>query len=83
MVDDGSPDNCLELLRDFALKETRAVVIDQANQGVSAARNAGLKVATGKYVEFIDSDDLINSKTCESLFNEAEFYNSDIIRFKK
>lgn len=82
-VNDGSTDNSLDILQNYSSMDNRIVVLNQENSGVSTARNAGLKIATGKYIEFIDSDDLINSKTCESLFNEAEFYNADIIRFKK
>ena len=57
-VDDGSTDNVLEQLRQ--IKNKRLKVLHQINQGPSAARNAGLLCATGKYIIFIDSDDLIS-----------------------
>ena len=58
-VDDGSPDNCGAILDEYAEKDNRIKVIHQENQGVSAARNNGLKYANGDFVSFIDSDDEI------------------------
>lgn len=69
LVNDGSPDNCLEIIQDFAAKDSRAVVVDQKNQGVSAARNAGLKVAKGKYVFFLDGDDYLTSDASQIVYD--------------
>ncbi|MBR6183636.1 MAG: glycosyltransferase family 2 protein [Bacteroidales bacterium] len=79
LVNDGSPDNCLEILREFASKDPRAVVINQENQGVSAARNAGLKEARGKYVFFLDGDDALTDDASQILFNVSKGNDADII----
>lgn len=81
-VNDGSKDNSLDILTEYKNKDSRFVVIDKPNGGVSSARNCGLRVATGKYVEFVDSDDLINVETCKNLVEEAEALNADIVTFK-
>lgn len=59
LVDDGSPDNCGEICEDFARKDSRFKVIHKENGGLSSARNAGLKIARGDYIAFIDSDDWV------------------------
>lgn len=59
LVNDGSPDGCLEIMQQYAKQDRRIVVVSQENGGLSAARNAGLRVATGDYVSFIDSDDWV------------------------
>ncbi len=67
LVDDGSPDNCGSICDKYAAKESRVRVIHQENSGASAARNAGLDSATGDYIAFCDSDDLVSSKWLEHL----------------
>ena len=59
LVDDGSPDNCGAICDEYAAKDSRVVGIHQENGGVSSARNTGLRVAAGKYVVFVDSDDYV------------------------
>lgn len=66
LVDDGSPDNCGAICDAYAAKDDRIVVIHQPNGGLSAARNAGLDVATGNYIYFLDSDDSIKSELLET-----------------
>lgn len=61
LVDDGSTDGTLPVLQALAEKDRRICVIAQANRGVSAARNTGLRRARGEYVQFIDGDDYISS----------------------
>lgn len=63
LVDDGSPDRCGEICDEYATADTRVRVLHQPNQGLSAARNAGLEVMTGKYVTFVDGDDWLDD-TC-------------------
>lgn len=69
LVDDGSPDNCGKICDDYAQKDNRVKVIHQENAGLSAARNAGIQAATGKYLCFIDSDDYISADYCQTLYN--------------
>ena len=57
LVDDGSPDKCGEICDEYASRDGRIKVIHQENRGVSTARNAGLDIASGEYVGFVDSDD--------------------------
>lgn len=79
LVNDGSTDKTLSILQDFAAKEKRAIIVDQKNQGVSVARNAGLKVAKGKYVFFLDGDDWLTDDASQILYNVAKNGNPDII----
>lgn len=78
-VNDGSTDNCLDILSDYAAKDSRVVVIDQNNQGVSAARNSGIKASKGEYIMFVDSDDWIEIDTCEKALSAAEAASADIV----
>ncbi|UJF28770.1 glycosyltransferase [Kaistella sp. 97-N-M2] len=58
-INDGSTDDSLLILKEFQKKDNRIIIIDQQNKGVSAARNSGLKIASGQYIGFVDSDDAI------------------------
>lgn len=78
LVDDGSPDRCPQICDDYARKDSRIVVIHQKNLGVSAARNAGLDRATGEYIGFVDSDDLISPVMFENLLNLIMKYHVPI-----
>lgn len=60
-INDGSTDNSPKILEEFAQKDSRIKIINQENQGMSCARNAGLAVATGEYITFVDSDDYIST----------------------
>ena len=68
LIDDGSPDGCPAICDEYAAKDSRVVVIHQKNAGVSAARNAGLDIAKGEYVCFVDSDDICAPTVVEKLF---------------
>ncbi len=68
LVDDGSPDRCGEICEEWAKKDTRIRVVHKANGGLSDARNAGLAVATGEYIGFVDSDDWIEPRMYELLY---------------
>ena len=78
-VNDGSTDNSLEVLQRYAVKDTRIVVIDQANQGISIARNSGVNISTGEYIGFMDNDDYVKPDMFETLYNDAVANNADII----
>ena len=80
-VNDGSTDNSLDILKEYASKDLRIKIIDKQNEGVSVARNAGINVATGKYLMFVDSDDYLISDACEKAVASIENANSDICIF--
>lgn len=71
LVDDGSPDRCGAMCDEWADKDSRIQVIHQQNEGLSAARNAGIDRATGEYLCFIDSDDWIESDMMDHLLRAA------------
>lgn len=72
LVDDGSPDNCPALCDAWAERDSRIRVVHQQNRGLGAARNAGLDIATGDYVTFIDSDDYLAADTFQHLMQRLE-----------
>lgn len=69
LVDDGSPDHCPEMCDGYAAEDRRVHVIHKVNGGLSDARNAGLRKASGKYVMYVDSDDYIEKDACERLLD--------------
>lgn len=79
LVDDGSPDGCPHKCEDWARKDSRIKVIHKENGGLSDARNAGMKIASGGYISFIDSDDYISLDFFETLLSVMEKENSDIV----
>lgn len=68
LIDDGSPDQSGKMCDDWAQKDKRIRVIHQENKGAGAARNAGLDIAQGEYIGFVDSDDWIHPQMYEVLF---------------
>ncbi len=72
VVDDGSPDNCPKICDNWAAKDKRIKVIHKENGGLSSARNAGVVAATGDYIGFVDSDDIIDSRMFEKLLCALE-----------
>lgn len=84
LVDDGSPDNCPKICDEYAEKDSRIVVIHQKNGGISAARNAGIEAAKGKYISFCDSDDFFDEDFLSTLYSVMKERNADIVtcRFK-
>ena len=71
LVDDGSPDRCPEICDETAKRDARVRVIHQANAGLSAARNAGIEIAHGEWLGFVDSDDYIAPQFYEKLYQTA------------
>ena len=78
LVDDGSPDHCGDICDSYAEQDPRIRVIHQENAGVSAARNAGLSIARGEYIGFVDPDDWITPGMYGRLLECIENYNADI-----
>lgn len=68
LVDDGSPDHCPEICDQFAKEDSRIKVIHKKNGGLSDARNAGIEVANGEYLAFVDSDDYISGEMIEKMY---------------
>lgn len=79
IVDDGSPDKSDAVYKQFALQDNRIKIIKQKNAGISAARNTGLKFASGQWVHFIDSDDYLDIDYYEKMMNAVYDVNPDII----
>lgn len=77
-VNDGSMDNSLAILKEFASKDSRIKIIDNQHQGVAKTRNTGIEQSTGEYIGFVDSDDYIDIDFFEKLYNSATKSNSDI-----
>ena len=86
LVDDGSPDHCGGLCDAYAEKDERIRVIHQTNQGLSCARNTGIDAAQGRYICFVDSDDLVSPDYCHVLYNlldgtTYDFSVCSVVRF--
>lgn len=79
-VNDSSTDNSLEILNEYAGKDKRIVIINlPENRRQGGARNAGIKIATGEYLGFVDSDDWIDERMYESLYSKATSGDYDIV----
>ena len=83
LVDDGSPDACPSMCDEWAIIDDRIKVIHKDNGGLSDARNAGMKIMTGDYVLFVDSDDYLALNMVEELLKKAEQYDCDIVMCNK
>ena len=80
LIDDGSKDRSGAICQEYATKDPRVRVIRQENGGVSAARNAGLAIARGKYIGFVDGDDWIESDMYKTLLQKMEEQGADIVQ---
>lgn len=81
LVNDGSPDNCPAMCDDYARRDSRISVVHKEHDGLSSARNEGLKHISGEYYMFVDSDDWIDHETCETCYKEIEAANADCLMF--
>ena len=79
LVDDGSPDSCPKICDEYAKKDARVKVIHKQNGGLSSARNAGMDVAKGEYISFIDSDDYIAQDMYQRVFSIINKEHADIV----
>ena len=80
-IDDGSKDNSLEILNEYAAKDDRIKVFAQKNSGPGAARNLGIQHAKGEYLTFVDSDDWLKENAMEVVYNCAIEKNTDMLFF--
>lgn len=78
LVDDGSPDNSGAICDEYAAIDKRVVCIHKENGGLSSARNAGIEIARGEYIVFIDSDDFIASNMLDVIYGNMVNYSADI-----
>ena len=69
VVNDGSPDDCWQIMQRYAAQDARVRIFNKENGGVSSARNFGLDVARGEYIGFVDSDDLVLPQYLEWLYD--------------
>lgn len=78
LVDDGSPDNCCAICREYEKRDSRIRVLRQENRGQAAARNHAMKIATGEWICFVDSDDVIHPQMVQLLYRAAVESGADI-----
>ena len=77
-VNDGSTDNSLVILEEYAAKDERIKIVNKENGGLSSARNCAIPLARGEYIGFVDSDDWIDLDFYEKLYNTAKKYKAEI-----
>lgn len=77
-INDGSPDNSIDILRDMQKVHENLVVIDKHNEGVWKARMDGINIATGEYIGFLDSDDYLEKDFAEKMYNNIQKSNAEI-----
>ena len=80
-VDDGSADNSLKILQEYAGQDKRIKVLTQKNKKQGAARNKGLSIAKGEYIQFVDADDYISLNACEKIYKQCSELNLEMISF--
>ena len=80
-VNDGSSDNSLSVLQSYKAKDDRIIIIDKKNEGSGIARNAGLSIAKGDYIYFIDGDDWVEENVFDKIIAKADELNTDILIF--
>lgn len=77
-INDGSTDDSLSIIEQFARSDKRLLIINQPNQGAGAARNIGIASATGEYIGFVDPDDFVDADYFEQLYNRAKESSAEI-----
>ena len=80
LIDDGSTDNSGAICDEYAAKDSRIIVIHQENAGAAAAKNAGLRIATGKYLSFVDSDDFLEPDAYVHMVSLMESHQADVVQ---
>jgi len=79
-INDGSTDSSLEILQDYQVKDSRIKIINKTNSGYGASMNIGLNIASGEYIGIVESDDFIDCKMFEDLYEIATYNNADIVK---
>ena len=79
LVNDGSTDSSLEICKEYRNHDDRIILIDQQNAGLAAARQAGLNIAKGEYIGFVDSDDYLEPDMYEKMFAAAAKTSAEIV----
>ena len=79
LVDDGSTDDSLKICEEYQKQDDRIIVIHKDNRGSTSARKAGVRIAKGAYIAFVDSDDWIDEIFCERLYHKAKMHQADIV----
>lgn len=82
LVDDGSTDGSSSICDEYAVNDSRFVVLHKKNEGLAAARNDGIKISQAEYLLFVDSDDWVELVLCECVYNLAIDKNADIVVFQ-
>lgn len=80
-VNDGSTDNSLDILNEYANKDKRIIVVNKKNGGISDARNVGISKVSGEYMMFVDSDDWVDLETCEKSLDAMNKYSVDVVLY--
>ena len=80
-VDDGSPDRCGDICDNYSKLDSRVITIHKKNGGLSSARNAGVQSASGKYLYFLDSDDMLRNDAVRTIYDTMEKYNLEVLVF--
>lgn len=78
LVNDGSPDNCINICHEYAAKDSRIKVIDKTNTGVSDTRNIGMQKASGDFIMFVDADDWVEPQMLQEMINYQSTHNFDL-----
>ncbi len=81
LIDDGSIDRSGNICDEMVRKDARVKVMHQKNQGISAARNQGIKLATGEYIAFIDNDDIYLEGFLEKIYKYAQSNHADVVKY--
>jgi len=79
LINDGSTDGCLSILREYTSRNSNFLLIDQQNKGLGEVRNVGMRYAQGKYIAFVDSDDILREDYLERMYNEIVKQDADIV----
>lgn len=80
LVDDGSPDRCGRICDNYAAKDDRIVVLHRKNSGVSSSRNAGIEIARGELITFMDSDDILEPYTFATYVEMIDHFHADMVK---